>query len=167
MRYLLLLVVLLGACTLPHRSPVLNSDPEQPHILIAVRKGAQSEAKTAMIGMIKADFDSSYTVNVKEVTNYRDIAGEAYSALVVMDQVKAWMIFNGGFKDIVKKADPDKTVYLLTTGDADWTWKRTGIRLVTSATEKIGNPAGIYARIKAELDAILSPDNPKAALQTP
>ena len=156
MRYLLpLLLLMLVACSAPRSKEVLNSDPAAPIILVALQKGADSPFKQSLIAKLKEDYAPDYQVLTKEVKSFQDIQKEQYTALIVMDQLKAWLIFNGGLKNIAKHADNAKTVYFVSAGDAKWKWKRSDLKHVSSATKKV-NPEKAYTEIKALLDPIIA-----------
>ncbi|HNZ08067.1 MAG TPA: hypothetical protein PKI63_09765 [Candidatus Cloacimonadota bacterium] len=155
MKYLLpILLVLLAACSAPRNQEALNTDPSHPCILVAIQKGADSPFKQGLITRLKQDYSPEYQVLTKEVKSFKDLEKEQYSALIVMDQLKAWLLMNGGLKNIAKHADKSKTVYFISAGDAKWKWKRTDLKHVSSATQKL-NPDQTYTRIKAWLDPIL------------
>lgn len=156
MKHLLpILLLLLSACSAPRNQEVLNSDPAAPIILVAVQKGADSPFKQSLIARLKQDFSPGYQVLTKEVKSFKDIENEQYTALLVMDQLKAWLLFNGGLKNIAKHADSSKTVYFISAGDAKWRWKRGDLKHVSSATNKV-NPDQAYAEIKALLEPLLA-----------
>ncbi len=156
MKYLLpMLLLLLAACSAPRNQAVLNSDPATPCILIAIQKGADSPFKQGLVERLKRDYSQEYQILTKEVKSFKDLEKEEYSALIVMDQLKAWLFMNGGLKNIAKHADNSKTVYFVSAGDAKWKWKRDDLKHVSSATKKL-NPDKAYAQIKAWLDPILA-----------
>lgn len=134
---------------------MLNSDPQKPCLLIAIQKGAQSDFKQELVKLLKAEYGSKYTVNVKQVKKYRDLEKEQYNALVVMDMLKAWLWMNKGLKDIIKKSDANKTVFFLSTGEPDWKWKGAKVKMVTSATNRKVKPEVVFAKLKQQLDPIL------------
>lgn len=156
MKYLLpMLLLILAACSAPGNKQVLNPDPATPCILVAIQEGSDSPFKQGLIAKLKDDYSPDYRILTKEVKNFKDLEGENYTALIVMDQLKAWLLFNGGLKDIAKRADNSKTVYFISVGDAKWKWKRSDLKHVSSATDK-ANPDKAYAQIKALLDPVLN-----------
>jgi hypothetical protein len=158
MKHLILitaLALLLAACSSPKLSlGNQTSDPKKPTILVAMLKGSQSEAKKELISLLRRDYGGDYNVIVKEIKNHKDLAGEDFKALVVMERLKAWLWFNGGLKDISRKADKARTVYFISAGDAKWKWKGSDLKLVTAATQK-AKAADTYQELKALLQPIL------------
>ncbi len=154
-KLMFLLLIVLSACSAPKQSGIINSDPAKPSILIAVMKGSDSSFKQELIALIKQDYEATHAVNVKVIRNYKDLAGEQYSALIVMDELKAWLWMNKGIKSIIKNRDKATAVYFISSGDKKWTWDRKDIKLVTSATSKEFSSAAVYAKIKGNLASIV------------
>ena len=154
-KLLFLFLLILGACSAPKHSSIINPDSAKPSILIAMLKGSDSSFKQELIDMIKQDYQADYTVNVKTVKNYKDLVGEQYSALIVMDELKAWLWMNKGIKSIIKNRDKATAVYFISSGDKKWSWERKDIKLVTSATSKEFSASAVYAKLKAHLDTIV------------
>ncbi|MBM4404365.1 MAG: hypothetical protein FJ042_08345 [Candidatus Cloacimonetes bacterium] len=40
-------------------------------------------------------------------------------------------------ENLVKHADKDKTVYIITSGDKKWRWKRDDLQLICNASDKV------------------------------
>ena len=157
--YLLLLIGLMftAACSVPQeaiegRAP----DQDRPRIVVAVLKNADTPHKKALTEMIRADYSEFYDVSVLEVAKPEDIAGQTYDALVVMESLKAWLLFNRGLKQFTELPDQSKIVYFVSSGDGKWRWKGKDIRIVTGASSK-ARPEDSYIRLKEELDSILCP----------
>lgn len=149
------LLLLLASCSSSRNQQLLNADEQVPTILITIQKGADSSFKQAVIAKIKEDYGTQYSILVKDVKGFADVKDEKYDALIVMDQLKAWLFMNGSLKKIARKADNKKTIYFVSAGDPDWRWKREDLKLVTSATAK-AKPDDVYARIKTMLDEVLA-----------
>jgi hypothetical protein len=151
----LALALLLAGCSSPKLSlGNQTADPNKPTILVAMLKGSQSEAKQELVSLLRRDYGAEYNVIVKEVKNHKDLAGEEFRALVVMERLKAWLWFNGGLKDITRKADKARTVYFVSAGDAKWKWKGSDLKLVTAATQE-AKAADTYQELKALLQPVL------------
>ena len=154
-KLLFLFLIILGACSAPKQTSIMNPDPAKQSILIAMIKGSDSSFKQELIDLIKRDYQANYTVNVKTVKNYKDLVGEQYSALIVMDQLKAWLWMNKGTKSIIKHNDKATAVYFISSGDKKWKWNRGDIKLVTSATSKEFSPTAVYQKLKVHLASIV------------
>lgn len=48
-RFFAILLLMIAACLTAKTTPVMNSDPNKPSILIAIQKGAQSDFKQELI----------------------------------------------------------------------------------------------------------------------
>lgn len=93
---------------------------------------------------------------ISVIKNYKDknFRSESFDAVIVMDQLEAWTMFNRQLKSMTKKLNNKKTVYLITAGDPDWAWKKDGVIAVTSASRD-DKLSGVIKRMKRELDQIL------------
>jgi len=157
MRNILFVICLIGlfACSGQQAMrPVGEVDPAKKTIMIAVLKGAESSYKTALIDAIRKDFGSEYNIQTVTVKKFKDLSGQKYDALVVMEQLKAWLFFNGGLKSIVKQADKNTSVFLITAGDPKWRWNRKDLMHITSASQK-EKPARIYPELRVMLNKAL------------
>ncbi|MDD4223228.1 MAG: hypothetical protein PHD87_01425 [Candidatus Cloacimonetes bacterium] len=150
-------LMLAAACSAPQKAADNGTtDPARPTILVAVLKGADTQHKKALIEMIRTDYSEHYTLSVREVAKPADIEGLGYDALIVMETLKAWLLFNRGLKQFAELPDQSRIVYFVSSGDGKWRWKGRDIRIVTGATTKV-RPADSYLRLKEQLDSILSP----------
>ncbi len=151
----LLLLFIVAACSQPRELiPPDSQDPGKPTIMIAMLKKSQTAYKQDLIASIRADYGARYNVRVLEVGKPKDLEGQEYAALVVMETLKAWLLFNRGLKQFAKLPDQSKTVYFISAGDAQWKWKREGLKVVTAATPK-AKTADKYPELKAALDSVL------------
>lgn len=151
----LLLLFIAAACSQPRDlNPPDSQDPGKPTILIAMLKKSQTAYKQDLIASIRADYSARYNVRVLEVGKPKDLEGQEYAALVVMETLKAWLMFNRGLKQFAQLPDQSKTVYFVSSGDPKWKWKREGLKVVTGATMK-AKAADKYPELKAALDSVL------------
>ncbi len=157
--HLLLLIALLfvAACSAPQESADGRiADGAKPTLLVVMLKGADTQHKKDLTELIRADYSKDYDVSVRVVASPGEIAGVNYDALIVMESLKAWLLFNRGLKQFTKLPDQSRIVYFVSSGDGKWRWKGDDIRIVTGATRKTA-AADSYIRLKEELDSILSP----------
>lgn len=68
-----------------------------------------------------------------------------------MDQLEAWTIFNRKLKKVSNALDPKKCIYIITAGDPEWKWKKSGLTTITSASKK-SNISSIINQIRIELN---------------
>jgi hypothetical protein len=61
--------------------------------LIAVLKGTESNLKTSLLEAVRLDFGSDYNVQTNIVKGFKDLSSQKYDALIVMEQLKAWLFF--------------------------------------------------------------------------
>lgn len=112
-------------------SSVLTAAPKQKEKILVVLLDKPSWFKQSIIDSLK----TTYLVDVVNATKPGDIKSADYKSVIVMDQLKAWMMGNGKLKKFSKFMDPKHTVYFVTSGDKNWKWKKEGIRTVTSASK--------------------------------
>jgi len=159
MRYLalLLLVLVLLGCSSP-KLAIQNDpiDPARPTLMVAVLKDSHTPFKQELIDRLRQDYSDSLNVVVREVKKPQDIAGEEYSALLVMETLKAWLWFNGGLKKFAARPDQSRTVYFVSVGDEKWRWKRDDLTVLTAATQKV-KAADTYPQLRRLLDPLLQP----------
>lgn len=134
---MLLVAVALLACSGPvYNGPRGSVDPSKETILIGVIAGSSTPFKEELISKCMEFYGGSFNVIAKEIKTPADLQGESYKAVIVMDTLKAWLMFNGKLKKIAKQADKQKTIFYVSVGDPKWRWKRDDIKLITSATQK-------------------------------
>lgn len=147
---------LLFGCSSPKVKIVGDElDPAKPTILIALLRNSQTQFKADLVNMIRQDFAGTYNVAVREVSKPEDLKGLDYDALVVMETLKAWLLFNRGLKKFADLPDQSRTVYFVSSGDSDWTWNgRQDLKIVTGATGG-RRAAETYPELRAFLDEVL------------
>lgn len=149
------LLLVVGACSSPKFDyPVREENPTKETILIGMIKGADSNFKRDIIKQLEADYSDNFNVRVMQIKDYDDVKDKNYAALIVMEQLKAWLWFNRGMKDIANRGDKKNTIFMVSVGDPKWRWKREDIKVITSATKK-DKPSLLYVDIKNMLDNIL------------
>jgi hypothetical protein len=138
---LIILFITLTTTSIIMAAPVQQKQKEKILIvLLDSKKGQPSWFKQSIIDSLK----TIYQVDVIEGKKPQDIKASEYKAVVVMDQLKAWLMGNGKLKNYTKVMDPRHTVYFVTSGDKNWKWKKEGITAITSAS----TPAKIPELVK-------------------
>ncbi|MDZ4122304.1 MAG: hypothetical protein U1C33_07765, partial [Candidatus Cloacimonadaceae bacterium] len=116
----LLIAILLSACSQPRPVNLNNVDSTKVQIVFAQLKGSESPFKTAVIDAIRIAYQDTAQIHVVSVKNTKDLSGVNADVLIVMDQLKAGLYMNKGLKTFFTAADKDQTLYLITTGDEKW-----------------------------------------------
>lgn len=153
--WLLLFALLLGACSSrKYNGPVGTEIPGRPTVLIAIMKGASSPFKEKLVTQLMNTYSNTCNVIAREISGYKDIQSSHYHAVIVMDRLRAWLLFNRPLKKLANSMDKKRTVYFISTDDPDWRWKREDIKLVTSATQNAEVPE-VLEKIRFFMDNIL------------
>ncbi len=152
----ILVVIILTACHADRMStdyPSLGDKGTDKKILVA---GEMSDFRYDVIKKVAGHFPD-YLFEVTDFGGAKDRDLETYHAVIVVDQVEAWMLFNGGAKRLMDRAEPHKVIPFITAGDPDWGWtdKSTGIEAVTGPSEE-PRKDGIVEELKMRLDGILA-----------
>lgn len=154
--FILIVGLLLAACSgndpLPQSKAI---DPAKPTLLIAMLKGSNSPFKLSLIDSLSATYGDSCNVVTTYVSSFADLQGKEHDVLLVMDKLKAGMMFNKPFKEITENADKQKSLFFLSTGDPDWVWRGAGDKLITSATDKV-SPQKVLSRLRKLIDTALA-----------
>jgi hypothetical protein len=153
--WLMLCVLLLGACSgRNYQGPAGTEIPGKPTIFVGIMKGASSPFKEKLVTQLMRSYADSCNVIARQIRGYKDLQDNDYQAVIVMDRLKAWLLFNRPLKKIADRMDKQKHIYFISTGDPDWRWKREDIKLVTSATES-ADVSDVLKRIRYLLDTVL------------
>lgn len=129
-------------------APRLQKMEPKAKILIVLLDGKPSWFKQSIIDSLK----TTYQVDVIEGKKPGDIKANDYKAVVVMDQLKAWMMGNGKLKKFTKFLDPKHTVYFITSGDPKWQWKKNQVNAITSASKKANVPE-LLEKLRGQIDS--------------
>jgi hypothetical protein len=116
--------------------PTLKADPKSNVILVAVMKDTDTPFKNALIDSLRAQFQPKYLVKKVVIKKADELSKQNYLLLIVMDQLKAWLMMNKQTKAIQKSAEAKDVIYFMTAGDAKWQWKTKDVHHIASASEK-------------------------------
>lgn len=122
--------------------PLFKSNPQSNVILVAVMKDTDTVYKKAMLDSLVANYGKQYVIRKKVISSYKDLTGESYKMLIVFDQLKAWLMFNGDLKKIIAQTDATHAIYYMTAGDPKWRWKEKDIHHIASASQNVNIAAG-------------------------
>lgn len=149
-----LALIVLVSCASKSKQPILKSDENSNVILVAILKGSDSGFKNVMIDSLKTHVEPQYAVRKMLVGKADELQGQSYRLLIVMDQLKAWLVMNGQMKKIRKYSDKNSAIFFMTAGDEKWQWKNKDIHHIASASERSLVPAA-WQKLKASVDEIL------------
>ena len=159
MRYLILTLVVIciigSACgKLSGRQSILKADPESRVILVAVMKGTDTVFKNALIDSLRSYYQPEYEVRKVVIGKAKELSNQSHRLLIVMDQLKAWLVMNGQTKALQKNTEADNVIFFMTAGDKKWQWKNQDIHHIASASEPSLLPQA-WQQLKASADKIL------------
>jgi|GEM_PF-1205240 len=148
---LIMLIIALASCSQPQAKPEIKVDESKKQIVFAVLEGADSQYKDELFTALSKQYADIAQVHKVAVKKYADLANLRYDALIVSEQLKAWLWLNGGLKSFFKGADTTKTFFVLTVGDEKWQYQGKVPNVFTSASQK-ESPE----RMKQEIDSFLA-----------
>ncbi len=134
---LLTLFTLFSGCSSPIVNNISDVDQSRKQIVIATIKGSESRFKDEVIKDLIDEFNDTAQFHQITIRKPRDLDKVNADILIVMDQLKAWLWMNGTFKSIIRNADKDKTIFLMTAGDDKWHYKGEDVKIVTAASQKV------------------------------
>ncbi len=111
------------------------SDLQAKSIAVIYIKGKVTPYKKAITDSIITNFPNDKILLIDHFDK-KTFKPQDYQAIIVMDQLEAWTLFNSQLKKLSKSLDANKTLFLVTAGDPDWIWKKKGITAVTSASRE-------------------------------
>lgn len=98
--------------------------------------GMTSEFKADIILRIIDRYKDRGNVNLVNLNKLDRLQCDDYDAILVMDSVRAWSLFNFSLKSFLEKTeDCDNVVLLYTAGDPDWKYQYHEIDAITSASQ--------------------------------
>jgi hypothetical protein len=156
-----IIVLVLGVILLAGCSHYLIQDREYENLtsnrtmIIAVLEDSGSPFKQALIDSLTNHYGNRFDIRVVNLERGKELGDQSYDILVIMERVKAWMVFNDNLKDLMRVSDPKKTVIFLSSDDKPYQWQNKRFTAVTSATKK-GNVAKTFSRLQAQIDAKLA-----------
>ncbi|MFP4459793.1 MAG: hypothetical protein ACLFSQ_09430 [Candidatus Zixiibacteriota bacterium] len=111
----------------------IGSRDASKKVLVA---GEFSQFRYDIIKKVAEKFSDVYfeTSTFKEA---KEKSLDNYEAVIVVGQLKGWMIMNSKEKRLLRKAGKDKGILFITAGDPDYEWtdKKTGVEMITGASE--------------------------------
>lgn len=149
-----LALIALVSCAAKSKQPILRSDENSNVILVAILKGSDSGFKNVLIDSLITHVEPEYTVRKMLIGKADELQNQSYRLLIVMDQLKAWLVMNGQIKKIRNNAEINDVIFFMTTGDEKWQWKNKDIHHIASASERSLVPAA-WQKLKSSVDEIL------------
>ncbi len=98
--------------------------------------GVTSEFKADIILRIIDRYKEQGNVDLVNIDKLDRLQCDDYDAILVMDSVRAWSLFNFSLESFLEKTeDCDNVVLLYTAGDPDWKYQYHEIDAITSASQ--------------------------------
>ncbi len=98
--------------------------------------GVTSEFKADIILRIIDRYKDQGNVDLVNIDKLDRLECDDYDAILVMDSVRAWSLFNFSLKSFLEKTQDCKNVVLLyTAGNPDWKYQYHEIDAITSASQ--------------------------------
>ncbi len=117
--------------------------------------GYTSEFKQIIIDEIIEKYSPWCNIEIVDFAVAHKIDPDEYAAIIVMDEVEAWMIFNRKTRRFMKKIEPkEKLILYITAGDEKWQYSKDGIEAITSASVT-DERTRVLEEIFTRLDALL------------
>lgn len=145
-----LFAILTLGCGSRHLQDTKDLGPADAEIRVLVA-GNFSEFRYDVIRQVAGNFPDVFF----KTTSFRDARGKTldnYNAVIVVDQLEAWMIMNRKAKRLLRRAGHEKGVLFITADDKKWEWtdKKTGVESITAASDKANEPK-LVGQISEEL----------------
>ena len=151
-----LFIVVISAITLSCKDSIGTAsygDSNSQHRILVT--GTTSDFKLGILEEIVGRYAGTCYIRF---IPYRDIDLDSisdYSAILIMDECQAWMVFNGKVKRLVDKIErKERITLLLTAGDPDWEYSRNGVDAVTSASVEDSRD-GVVHEIISSIDGLV------------
>lgn len=157
MRNIVLLTILIAlmsiSCSRNNTGAQNNSTSDKPRIVVNIITNSSSDFKSEIIDSLRATYQDIADVQVRNIKKAHELDKNA-EINIVMDQLKAWLWMNGTFKKLLKESDPQKTIFLMTSGEDKWVYKGQQDIVITAASRKYKADATI-TEVKSRIDKIL------------
>lgn len=152
---LMLSLPLLTQCARGIRETEAGPDNAKNRIIIAAYA---SEFKKGVTQGLLDRYRGSAKVRVVPIEKLSSIKPAAYDAVVVIDQLMAWQMFNPGTRwfigSVKEPAEMKKLVMYFTAGDPKENYTMMGVDCITGASVQ-GGEAKAVERISEKIDGIL------------
>lgn len=120
------------SCKEPIPSTVYDNPGAEHTIMIT---GYDTEFKSALVEEIVAKYSPKCRIEIVGISKAPKADYSQYSAIILMDEVEAWMMMNRRARKIIDKIEPkDKLIAVITAGDEDWEYEKDGVEAITSAS---------------------------------
>jgi len=125
-------------------------------ILIA---GISSDFRDTIKDRLIDRYKSSGSIDVVGLNQLSSINCSDYNAIILMDQCKAWTLYNLALKSFLKKSTQcNNVVVFITAGDPEWKYEYNGLDAITSAST-ISNEDRVVNEISLKIDRVLAAPN--------
>jgi hypothetical protein len=118
--------------------------------------GVTSEFKSDIITRIVDRYKDQGNVDLINLDKLDQLQCDDYDAILVMDSVQAWSMWNFSLKSFLEKTENCKNVVLLyTAGDPDWKYQYHELDAITSASQ-IEDQERVFNELTYAIDVLIS-----------
>ena len=118
--------------------------------------GVTSEFKADIISRIVDRYKDQGNVDLVNIDKLDPLQCDDYDAILVIDSVQAWSLWNFSLKSFLKKTENCKNVVLLyTAGSPDWEYQYHELDAITSASQ-MEDQDRVFNELTYEIDVLIS-----------
>ena len=118
--------------------------------------GVTSEFKQEIISRLLERYKDKGNVNFVDISKINQMQCVTYDAIVVMDSVQAWSLWNFSLKSFLERTHSCKNIVLLfTADDPEWKYKYRNIDAITSASI-VGDEDRVFNELTTQIDELIS-----------
>jgi ABC-type dipeptide/oligopeptide/nickel transport system ATPase component len=138
-----------SACGKGVTERTIANDQAQKKIIIGTMASA---FRDSIVTILVEKYRGAATIEIRELGKLADIDPQNYSAIVVIDELQAWLKFNRTFKKLVDRfKDSGKLVVLMTAGDPKFKLDYQGVDAVCTASVK-GKEGEVAEKLMKKID---------------
>jgi len=118
--------------------------------------GITSEFKANIISRIVDRYKDQGNIDLINLDKLDQMQCDDYDAILVMDSVKAWSLWNFSLKSFLKKTENCNNVVLLyTAGDPDWKYQYHELDAITSASQ-VEDQDRVFNELTYAIDVLIA-----------
>ncbi len=118
--------------------------------------GVTSEFKADIISRIVDRYKDQGNVDLVYMDKLDQLQCDDYDAILVIDSVQAWSMWNFSLKSFLEKTENCKNVVLLyTAGDPDWEYQYHELDAITSASQ-VEDQDRVFNELTYAIDVLIS-----------
>jgi hypothetical protein len=118
--------------------------------------GVTSEFKADIISRIIDRYKDQGNVDLVYMDKLDQLQCDDYDAILVIDSVQAWSLWNFSLKSFLEKTENCKNIVLLyTAGDPDWEYQYHELDAITSASQ-VEDQDRVFNELTYAIDVLIS-----------